>query len=148
MKTFLRYASWVMTAFATLTLLLIFAPQITTDGGGELNGLDVVFGCEIYGEQCLKFSFMNLLTYLLVILSGGFAVLNALKNDRKFLLVAIICAFIAALFFFLTTSLAVPVETLKELFNNHSNIGVGAILSALSLIAAGAIGIIKLTAKK
>ncbi len=148
MKKYLKFAPWVMVGFAVLALLMLFAPQLVTDGDGEMSGVDVIFGYEIYGEELLQFSFMNLVTYLLLVAMAIFAVASYIKEDKKLLIIAIALSFLTMIFFFMTKTFVVPVEGVKELIREYCSLGVGAIFGAIFSMLAGGVGIAKLALDK
>ncbi len=158
MKTFLKYAAFIMMGLAGLALLMIFITQLKS-GARDWSGLDIVFGCTatIYGETAsvFEFSFMNLLTYALVIACGVLDFLYYKKENRKLLLIAIICAFVAALFFFLAKEFTVASSLVEESFaadgesfKDYTELAAGAIFGGLFSIAAGVVGLIKFNEKQ
>ncbi len=148
MKKHLKYAPWGMVALAIVALFMLFAPQITTEGGNDWKGTEIVFGSTLYGEEVLKFSFMNLLTYIFVLSTIVFAILNYIKNNKNFLLVSIICAFLSAFFFFLAKNFIVPTAEIKDLIQQYCSLGVGAILGGIFSLLASGIGLAKLVLEK
>ncbi len=148
MKKYLKFAPWAMVAFAVLALFMLFAPQVKTDGGNSWDGTEIVFGSTLYGQEILKFSFMNMLTYILVLATATFSILFYIKNNNNFLLISIICSFLAALFFFLAKNFVVPTKEVKELVQQYCSLAVGAIFGGIFSLFASSIGIAKLILDK
>ncbi len=148
MKKYLKCAPWAMVGLVVLALFMIFAPQIKTEGGNGWDGIEVVFGSSLYGEEVLKFSFMNMLTYVFLVATAIFSVVSYVKEDKNCLVVAIICSFLAALFFFLTKSFIVPIEEIKALIQQYCSLDVGAIIGGVSCLLSSGVGVAKLVLDK
>lgn len=105
---------------------------------------ELVFGYTQHSVVWLKFSFMNFLTYALVIAGIICTVLNYLGKGGKYMnLIATGAFLIAGIFFFLTISFAsVNTELMKaDAFKESVKLGVGAIIGGIcSILAAVASG--------
>lgn len=107
------------------------------------TGVQAVFG----KEDVLAFSFMNLLSYILVLVGAVFAVLKAcgVLKSKIFDYVIIALFVVAALFFFLTVQLLAWNETTKSILDvaqSTYSLGAGPIVSAiLSLCSAACVGV-------
>ena len=112
---------------------------------------EVVFGktSQMGGKtyEILKFSFMNFLTYALVIAGIVCTVLNFLGKGGKYMnLIATVAYLIAGIFFFLTIAFTVPnaegasaeaIAEWKELFKLGAGAIIGGICSILAAVASG-----------
>ncbi len=146
MKNLNKILTFVMCGCFALAIIMIFLPAIG-EGDDTYNGLKVVFGYTAKRETVLgtataeifKFSFMNLLTYILVIAALVLTVLQIVKGENKIFTYATIgCALVAAIFFFLTKNLTVIPEDAKKIleaanttFAKEATLGVGAILGGV-----------------
>ncbi len=148
MKKFLKLAPWAMVGLAVLALLMMFLPQVKTDGGNSWDGTEIVFGTSLYGQEVLKFSFMNLFTYILVLVTAIFAIVNYMNDNKTLLIVSIISAFGAMLFFFLAKTFVAPAEEIKALVQQYCSLDIGAILGGIFSLIAGVAGITKLVLDK
>ena len=116
------------------------------------NGLQVVFG---YSEtsslgslsttvEFLKFSFMNLLPYLLVIAGIVLCVLSFLgKGNSFFAVIAAALFIVAAVFFFMTTVFTIPanVENIAEYNAEAYTLAAGPIVAGICSILAGLVSV-------
>ena len=162
MKKLLKLAPLLAAALGVIALLMLFLPAVIADET-SYNGLKVVFG---YTEETkaivstiktviLKFSFMNLLTYLLVICGIVLSILNKDGKNKLFFLIATACFIIAAILFLCTVSLTVINPDWVKLIGyiGHDiketwKLGAGAIIAAITSILAGAISILPVVMKK
>jgi len=89
--------SSLLTALAAIlgvvAIIMLFVPAIGWKNlDGTFKGMDVVFGCKGKGTEIstLNFSFMNLLTYILVLAGTVLSLLNVLvkKPSKLFSLIA------------------------------------------------------------
>ena len=136
MKKILKYLPFLPAVFGVLALIMIFLPAITIeiealDKTYNYNGLTTVFGSEKDG---FAFSFMNLLTYLLVIAAIACNVIGVLKKKQIFSYVVVACFLLATIFFFCTVSFVSFVEGasyMEDAFKEMSDLGVGSILAGV-----------------
>jgi len=128
---------------ALVALCLIFAPAVTLDYAlltGTYKGTEVVFGL----EDSFAFSFMNLLTYLLLL--GG-VVMYALKlagaKSKLFDLLGAGLLIAAGVLFFFVLTFIVPANTLTEtvLKNGENHLLAGPIVSGILCLLGGACGL-------
>ena len=128
---------------ALVALFLIFAPAVSLDYGlltGTYKGTEVVFGL----EDSFLFSFMNLLTYLLLL--GGI-VMYVLKiagvKSKLFDFLGAALLIAAGVLFFLTITFIVPANTLTEtvLKNGENHLLAGSIVSGILCLLAGGCGL-------
>ena len=142
-----KIISLAQIALGALALIMVFLPFLKA-GDETVNGLKVIFGSEDYG---LKFSFMGLVLFLLVIAIIVLPVIKFLKPEKAKLLniITLVCAVVAAILFFcactsFVTSLdtdGVPAEWKDELvkqFFEALDLGIGAILGGIIAILSGA----------
>ncbi len=148
MKKYLKFAPWAMIGLMVLALFMLFAPQVRTEAGNSWDGIGIIFGSTLYEEEVLKFSFLNMLTYILTFASIVFTLLYCWKENRKFLIASVICSFLAALFFFLAKTFVVPTEEIKELIQQYCSLDVGAVLGGIFSLLASGLGFIKLASDK
>lgn len=162
MKKYLKYVGLGMAGLALISLIMVFVSAI--GGDSKMTGLEAIFGYSeefttiMGGEgklELTKFSFMNLLTYLLVIGVGACGVLSFLKGDEKLLYVAIGLAVLAAIFFLLTKSFIVLTQDMKDLFElagktfaEEAELGAGPIIGAICMFLAAAAGGAKVVIEK
>ncbi len=142
MKKFAKYLDLVLATLALVALVMIFLPAIVFGEGDfsvSYNGIKTVFGYKektlIGSAEILGFSFMNLLTYLLVIAACVCGAVSSLKKNKLCLFVAIVAAIVAAIFFFCT----VPFCATKIKFS----LGAGPIIGGICMILAAAAGVVK-----
>ncbi len=139
----------VAAALGVIALVMLFLPAVTAEGASDsYSGLDVVFGKseEFAGHkiEVFAFSFMNLVTYLLVIAGIVLSVMAFLGKGGGLMPVIAAAAFVvAAIFFFCTVSfVAFPGEYAKEAseaFQEYAKLGAGPIIGGIvSILAAGA----------
>lgn len=116
------------------------------------SGLKVAFGHKENDVAILKFSFMALLPYLLVVAGIVLTVLNMVgKKSNKILdFVSAIALVVAGVLFFIMPSFMVFADNLiaKVVAEADFKIVTGAIVSAISSIAAGVIVFCKTILKK
>lgn len=147
MKSLKKYAPLVAVLAAVIALVMIFLPALAVEKE-TYNGIKAVFGYSkkstqgsfTVQQEILKFSVMNLLTYVLVIVGGLCAFLSA-KDSKKtiFSLIAAICLLVAGVFFFLTVNFTVIPENPLDLTAKDIGfeLGVGAIIGGIvSIIGA------------
>jgi len=144
-----------------VAIIMLFVPSIAVvDSDTTYKGLDVVFGLKenkpLVGEVVyFEFSFMNLLTYVLVAVGVLFTILAYLGKGSKFAtLIATVAFIVSAVFFFLQIAYCIPgkgiedlVSGIGSLFGEDASVKdslelgtgaiVGGICSALAGVASG-----------
>ena len=147
--------------FGIASIFMILLPAIKViDNDTAYTGLQVVFGYEnketLFGSTIttpiLEFSFMNLLTYLLVIVGVITLILNLIGKASGLLsLISIIALIGAGVLFFLTANFTMPVvgdigsflgNTVEEI-REYYQLGIGAILGGVFSILAGVSQLLK-----
>lgn len=144
MKNLTKILKFVMVVSFVAAIVMIFLPAIGS-GDDAWNGLKVVFGyTKKSGNdfvkvelEIFKFSFMNLLTYILVLVALALTLLQTFgKKSNMFGFVTVVCALVAAVFFFLTKNFTVLGDA-TSIFANHdafvknAELGVGPILGGI-----------------
>lgn len=144
MKNLNKILNFVMIICFVAAIAMIFLPAIGS-GDDAWNGLKVVFG---YTEksgvtflkmkaEVFKFSFMNLLTYILVLVALVLTLLQVLTGKNNiFAYVTVLCSLVAGIFFFLTKNFTVLGDATslfadKEAFVKNAELGVGPILGGI-----------------
>ena len=123
-----------------------------TAKGEGYSGMKVAFGYKEDGVAIFNFSIMGLLPYLLtlagVILTGVSAL--AKKSNKIFDFVSIAAFVVAGILFFIMPNFVSCADTLlgKIAAEIDYELAVGAIVSAISSIAAGAVVLVKSLLKK
>lgn len=152
-----KFAPLAAAVAAVIALIMIFLPAIVVEEE-TYSGLKVIFG---YTEkesgmgitlkvEVFAFSFMNLLTYLLVIAGGVCGVLAFMKSDKPiFTWIAAACLALAGIFFFCSVGFTVLSKDLVDLGATKENfkLGAGAIIGGIVSIL-GALCAIAPTALK
>jgi hypothetical protein len=104
------------------------------------SGWTVIFGSK---EDGFKFSFMNLVTLLLILAGAACAVLANLKPNKLFNYVAAACLVLAGVLFFLMVAFTqlegVSGNEASQIKDKFFGLGFGAILGAIVSIAGGAV---------
>lgn len=156
MKDLKKILSFAMAGLMVVALIMIFLPAIKV-GEETYNGLKVAFGytseSKVLGVtvsiELFKFSFMNLLTYLFVIVSIVLAALQIVKKNDLFTLGVVVTALLAGVFFLLTKNFVILKDAnFKELFNKNSSIGVGPIIGAVCSFLTVGCGVVKTVISK
>lgn len=141
-------ASLALTALSVLgglaAIIMLFLPAIAIkDGKTTYTGLQVVFGyAEGVGSfkvEIFKFSFMNLLPYLLALGGLVFSVLGAAGRGSKLGAIIAAAAFIAAGVFFIMSNTFCDYLLGKDVLD----IAYGAIVAAVASFVAGACQLFK-----
>ncbi|MBQ8405447.1 MAG: hypothetical protein IJX09_02240 [Clostridia bacterium] len=113
-----RFIPVIAAALGVIAIIMFFLPAITIKVGDEVvnyNGWQAIFGLtekkDVLGSEVtleyLTFSFMNLLTLILVAAGIVLCVLSFLgKGNKFFAFIAIACFIVAGVFFFLTVQFA------------------------------------------
>ena len=175
MKKSLKYFPLVTAVLALAALIVgLAAPAVIVSEEVAYSGWKSVFGFKevkdvIVGEQTfqyLKFSFWNLLTYILLIAGIAACVVSFVKPELSWLgYVAAGCFTVVAVFFFCSVGLTQagsvytlegnPIEELiktqseaKEAWKLGAGAIVGAILSILAVLCAAAPPVLALLEKK
>ena len=144
-----------------VAIIMLFLPAVAIkDTDKTYTGLQIVFGhSEKLGGsiqiEIFKFSFMNLLTYILVLAGVIFSILGALGKLSKIASFVAAAAFIVAgVFFFLVPSLTIVNESASSVVaffggNIKENLvlAVGSIVGAITAIVAGAAQLLKVFIK-
>lgn len=132
-------------------IVMMFVPQLNYNSatglvkGDPLNGLQITFGYsnEVLGKQVpvLDFSFMNLLTYILVLVGIVFALLAIMGKLGKIAPIVAAAAFIVAGVFFFCAEQFMMVHvgdltgdaasTIVDAFKELYTLGAGAIVLSL-----------------
>jgi hypothetical protein len=146
----------IMTAAAAfwglVAIIMLFVPAVAVkDADATYNGLKIVFGYTakqtVLGSTVtytvFNFSFMNLLTYILVLAGLVLSVLNVKMQNKLFSVIAAVVFLVAGIFFFCTVGFtSVNADASKLFASLGSNIkdslslAVGAILGGVCSIAA------------
>ena len=123
----------------------------TIEGEGY-SGMKIAFGYKEDDVAILKFSFMGILPYLLVLAGTVLALVNAFakKGNKIFDFVSMIALIVAGVLFFIMPNFMVFADNLiaKGLSGIDYELAVGAIVSAISAIASGAVVLVKTLLKK
>ena len=153
MKAFKKFAPVIAALLGVVAIVMLFLPAVVA-GENSFNGLKAVFGWtkttkSIVGTietEMLKFSFMNLLSYILVAVGVVLSVLTFLgKGNKFFALIAAACFIVAAVFFFCTIPFTVVADGWNKLasaiggnIKEGWKLGAGPIIAAIcSILAAG-----------
>lgn len=149
MKKVVKFLPLIAAFLGFIAVLSLFLPAIVVEDDKFL-GFTTVIGYEkkVSGRTIplLGFSFMNLLTYLLVISGTVCAVLTYLNKGGKYAAwISVACLLLAGIFFFCVMSFAtvkdnVNAQAMKEVWE----IGFGAILAGICSI----LGAASMAAKK
>lgn len=123
MKNLHKYLNYGLLALLAATVVMLFVPAVKYLDE-SYNGLKVVFGYSISKEvlgstvttTIFKFSFMNLLTYLLVIAALVLTLLQVKKANKLFNYVTIGLTLVAGIFFLLTKNFTVVSDSAQKLY--------------------------------
>lgn len=124
--------------------------KVVAEGEGY-TGLNVVFGVKEGDIAMFDFSIMALLTYLLIVVSVVFSVLNLKAKKNKVLdIVACLSFVVAGILCFLMPSLIVFADTIvgKGASLIEYEVTTGAIVSAIASIVSALTVLVKLVVKK
>ena len=136
MKKVIKFLPLIAAVLGLVAVIALFLPAIVLESGDKFPGFTTAFGYKkdtpMGKVPMLGFSFMNLLTYILVIVGIVCAVLTYLNKGGKYVAwIGAICLLIAGIFFFCVQSFAtVEYEPLKTVWS----LGFGAILAGISSI--------------
>ncbi|MBQ8394541.1 MAG: hypothetical protein IJY63_03010 [Clostridia bacterium] len=136
MKKVVKFLPVIAAVLGLVAVISLFLPAIVLESGDKFPGFTTVFGYDknVSGMKIpmLGFSFMNLLTYVLVIVGIVVAVLTYLGKGGKFMTwIAVACLLVAGIFFFCVRAFAtVEYEPLKAVWS----LGFGAILAGICSI--------------
>ena len=155
-----KYTVFISVLLGIAAIVMLFLPAIAInaqDGTVTYTGLQLAFG---YSETPIKFgsysativyfnfSFMNLLTYILVILGIVFTVLGAMGKGGSFAsFIAALVFIVGGVFFFMQTSLCIPGDILAYIKDSFV-LGVGAIIGGIASILAGICSLAKIVLSK
>ena len=146
MKKVVKFLPVIAAVLGLVAVISLFLPAIVLESGDKFPGFTTAFGYKkdtpIGKMPMLGFSFMNLLTYILVIVGIVGAVLTYLGKGGSLVgWIATVCLFVAGIFFFCVQSFAtVKYEVLKAVWS----LGFGAILAGICSI----LGSLSLAASK
>lgn len=137
--------SFVSVILGIAALVMLFLPVVQVkEIGTTYSGLNVTFGYKekvvVAEAEIFKFSFMNLLTYILAAAGILFAILSALAKGGKFAsFISAVAFLVAGVFFFLVISFSVlPVEgALGDAFKDTLALAYGSIVGGVASILAG-----------
>lgn len=111
---YMSYLPLLAALLGVVALVMLFVPAVVASEDVSYNGLKVAFGYTqseggviTINLQHLKFSFMNLLPYILVLV-GIVACVMGYKGNKLATFVGFVCFVAAAVLFFLAVSFAVP----------------------------------------
>lgn len=153
MKAFKKFAPVIAAALGVIAIIMLFVPAVVLSEDTSYNGWQAMFGytetTSLLGKEVktevLAFSFMNLLSLILVAAGIVLCVLSFLgKGNKFFALIAAACFIVAAVFFFLTlvftiagTGLTLDGTLAQEKVKEGWKIGAGPIIAGiLSILAA------------
>ena len=141
--------NFVMAICFLVAIAMIFVPVVKV-GDESYNGLKVVFGytakTNLFGStsietEIFKFSFLNLLTYVFVLVALVITCMHLVKgkkgNDMATCL-TVLLALVAGVFFLLTRNFTVVSDSLKTTYEHlnttfakESELGAGSIVGAV-----------------
>ena len=161
-----KFIPLIAAALGVVAIIMFFLPAVTFEVGNKVvnyNGWQAIFGLTetektLLGEtkiEYLVFSFMNLLTLILVAAGIVLCVLSFLgKGNKFFAFIAIACFIVAAVFFFLTVAFttAGAAYTLdgnlaQEKVKEAWKLGAGPIIGGILSILAGLVVSVPVVAK-
>ncbi len=149
---------WIAAGCGVLAIIMFFLPFVGNEGG-NINGWQAIFGAE---EEAFDFSFMNLVTLILVVLGAACCAMGAKKSDDKILpLVGAGVLALAGIFFFCAVSFSQIDSTLFEgmgmtgaaldlyidLLKETLDIGVGAIIAGIACLGGAACSVVSFVLK-
>ena len=155
-KSITKYAGFTAILLALASIGFMFAPAIVYgegDNATTYTAFQTMFGYTsktgdriVVTRTLLDFSFMNLLTLILLAVGIVFSVLKMLsgKNAKLFTLITTACFIVAGVFLFMTITFTDPhvstntAEKLFDLSKDNMTLGWGAIVSAICALIAGA----------
>lgn len=130
-------------------IIMLFLPAVAGKiTGTTYTGLQITFGYTtegLFSIEVFKFSFMNLLTYILAAAGVVFAILSAMGRSGKFASFIAAAAFIVSgVFFILAPSFLIGIsENMEEAYE----LAVGGIIGAVCAFLAGLLSLFKSFAK-
>lgn len=154
-NSMMKYAGFVAILLALAAIGFMFAPAIvygTGDDPTTFTAFQTMFGYTsksgdriVVTRTWLDFSFMNLLT--LILIAAGI-VLSVMKmfvggKSKLFTLITTACFIVAGVFLFMTVTFTVPhvsdnaAERLGDLSKSNMTLGWGAIVAAICSLIAG-----------
>ena len=159
-----KFIPLIAAALGVVAIIMLFLPAVVISEDVSYNGWHAMFGytetkdVPLVGEkkfEYLAFSFMNLLTLILVAAGIVLCVLSFLgKGNKFFAFIAIACFIVAAVFFFLTVAFttAGAVYTIDGNFAQEKvkeawKLGAGPIIGGILSILAGLVVSVPVVAK-
>jgi hypothetical protein len=153
-----KYTTFISVLLGIVAVVMMFLPAISiTDSEASYTGLQLAFG---YSETPIKigsysativyfnFSFMNLLTYILVILGVVFTVLGSKGKGGAFAsFISALMFIVGGVFFFMQGSFSVPGEILS-IVKDSFVLAIGAIIGGVASILAGICALAKIVLNK
>ncbi|MBQ8657501.1 MAG: hypothetical protein IJ506_00010 [Clostridia bacterium] len=147
--------NWIAAGLGIVAVIMLFLPFIgySKEVLGKTvsdwaNGFTVTFGGDLGEVEYFGFSFMNLLTVLLLLAGVALSVLAALKGNKMMAYVAAACLLLAGIFFFCGNSFWVfssentkglneeLVDALYQDAREGLGLGAGAIIAGICSILA------------
>ncbi len=170
MNSIVKYLNVIVVALGVICLATIFMPVVKlvvsyseydedmgyisiNIGNVAVNGIKAAFGGTVTKTHSVmgmtigeadyefKFSIMNCLPYVAVVGVIGSGLLAIKSNDKKFVMIAVGCAVVAAILFFLSANFVEVKyeEGFEEVAKVKEKLGFGGIIGGVcSLLAAGA----------
>lgn len=158
-----KFIPVIAALLGVVAIIMLFLPAVVVSEDVSYNGWQAIFGLTktektLLGEanvEYLVFSFMNLLTLILVAAGIVLCVLSFIgKGNKFFAFIAIACFIVAAVFFFLTVAFttAGSVYTLdgnlaQEKVKEAWKLGAGPIIAGILSILAGLVVSVPVVAK-
>ncbi|MBQ8429314.1 MAG: hypothetical protein IJX30_04395 [Clostridia bacterium] len=131
-----KYLPLGAAAFGVIALIMVFLPSVKLEFWGveeTWNGFQTAFGHKEDGQTVFKFSFMNCVTWALLIGGIACAVLSYMNaNNKLFGYIAIVALFVAGIFFFCTVGFLNVEQEAKDMLD----LGAGAIIAGICSILA------------
>ncbi len=177
MKKYLKYVDIGTVVLSIVSLVMLFVTAIswtnvslsgeatvtTYSGWASVFGYTDVTSGELFGstlsvsKEIFKFSFMNMLTYILVLAVAVCGVLSIMKKNKKILAIGILLALVAGVFFLLTKNFVVLSDDLANAYtkagksfsaDENVSLGAGPIVGAICMFVSAVAGIGKLALDK
>lgn len=144
-----KIAAMLSVLLGIVAIIMMFVPSVAIkDSESTYTGLQVTFGHKKNDVTYFDFSFMNMLTYILVLVGILFAMLSILGKGSKFAAFISAAAFlVAGIFFFCEVAFCVPNKDMEGIISGIAGIfGEKASIKDSLTLGAGAIvgGIVSL----
>lgn len=154
-NSMMKYAGFVAILLALAAIGFMFAPAIvygTGDDPTTYTAFQTMFGYTsksgdriVVTRTWLDFSFMNLLTLILIAAGIVLSIMKMLMGGKSklFTLITTACFIVAGVFLFMTVTFTVPhvsdnaAERLGDLSKSNMTLGWGAIVAAICSLIAG-----------